>query len=97
MSAQQIARALVEDGLAACVNRLNGVKSTYFWAGALQEDTETLLIIKTASDSLAALRARITELHPYELPEVIAVPITGGSPEYIDWLHEQSTPGSLLK
>ncbi len=93
-SARTIAQTLVEEGLAACVNRIDGVKSTYFWAGSLQEDTETLLIIKTVSASLAEIQARIDALHPHELPEVIAVPINGGSTDYLNWLSEQSQPRS---
>jgi len=90
-TAARLARALVEGGLAACVNRLDGIESTYRWQGELQSDRESLLLIKTVAGALEALEKRIIELHPYELPEVVAVPITTGSAGYLDWLESQVT------
>jgi periplasmic divalent cation tolerance protein len=82
----RIANTLVEEKLAACVNRLPRVSSTYRWEGKVQSETETLLMIKTAERLLEPLGKRIRELHPYELPEVIALPIEGGSERYLAWL-----------
>lgn len=84
--AVQVARALVEEKLAACVNVLDGVRSIYRWQGAVQDDAEVLCVIKTTADRYAALEARLLALHPYEVPEVIALPIAGGSPAYLRWL-----------
>ncbi|MBS0226472.1 MAG: divalent-cation tolerance protein CutA [Proteobacteria bacterium] len=85
-SADRIATALVEERLAACVNVLPGVRSTYRWQGQIQRDDEVLLVIKTTDDRLAALRERLTALHPYELPELIAVEAASGLPAYLDWI-----------
>lgn len=82
----RLAETLVAEGLAACVNRLAGVVSNYRWEGRVQQDTESLLIIKTTRAGLPALTGRIRELHPYELPEVIAVPVVGGHAAYLDWV-----------
>jgi periplasmic divalent cation tolerance protein len=84
--AARLAETLVEERLAACVNRLAGVVSNFRWEGRVQQDTETLLIIKTTRAGLGALTARIRELHPYELPEVLAVPVVGGHGPYLEWL-----------
>jgi periplasmic divalent cation tolerance protein len=87
-SAQVIADALVGEHLAACVNRLPGVISTYRWQGAVSSDTETLLLIKTTVGRFEALKARLLQLHPYELPELIAVPVERGHPAYLDWVRD---------
>jgi periplasmic divalent cation tolerance protein len=81
-----LARRLVEERLAACVNRVAGVRSTYHWQGAVHDDAEVLLIAKTSAGCVATLSARIEELHPYELPEVIALPVALGAERYLDWL-----------
>mgnify|MGYP001764742969 CR=1 FL=1 len=75
MVAERIARALVENRLAACVNRLPPVKSTYRWQGALESATEVTLLIKCTRDRYPAVEEAIRQLHPYQVPEVIAVPI----------------------
>lgn len=85
-SADRIATALVEERLAACVNVLPGLRSTYRWEGQVRRDDEVLLMIKTTADRLAALRARLPALHPYELPELVAVEAAGGLPAYLDWI-----------
>jgi periplasmic divalent cation tolerance protein len=85
-SAERMATALVEERLAACVNRIAGVASTYRWQGKVCRDNEHLLLIKTTSERFAALCERILALHPYELPEVIAVDIVHGSAPYLDWI-----------
>jgi periplasmic divalent cation tolerance protein len=84
--AARLAEALVEARLAACVNRVAGAVSCYRWEGRVQQDSEALLIIKTTAERLAALTARIRELHPYELPEVVAVPVVGGLEDYLEWV-----------
>lgn len=84
--AERIARALVEQGVAACVNVVPGVVSFYRWKGALERDAETLLVIKTMGERLEALRAALLALHPYELPELVALPIGDGHRPYLDWL-----------
>jgi periplasmic divalent cation tolerance protein len=84
--AARIARALVEERLAACVNRLPGVNSTYRWQGEIHEDAEVLLLIKTTRERFDALRDRLAELHPYEVPELIALEVADGLPAYLDWL-----------
>lgn len=85
-SAAQLASALVEARLAACVNRVPGLVSTYRWEGEVQQSDEVLLLIKTTRERLPALSTQIRALHPYELPEIIAVPVLGGLEEYLDWV-----------
>ena len=85
-SGQILADALVGEGLAACVNRLPGISSTYRWQGKLVTDSEVLLLIKTTESRFAALRERVLALHPYELPELIAVPVAQGHAAYLDWV-----------
>lgn len=86
---KRIAQALVEERLAACVNQLPGVRSTYRWQGKIEEGSEELLIIKTNKDLFTALQQRVCELHSYAVPEVIAVPMIAGSEAYLQWLDEQ--------
>ncbi len=85
-SAQAIAEALVGERLAACVNRLPGVRSTYRWQGEVTTDTEELLLIKTTAGRFEMLKARLLQLHPYELPELVAVPVVRGHDAYLDWV-----------
>jgi len=89
--AASLARALVDEGLAACVNIVPGVQSIYQWEGRLQEDEEVLCLIKTRPAVFDRARARILELHPYEVPEILAFAVDNGSPAYLDWL-KKSTP-----
>jgi periplasmic divalent cation tolerance protein len=91
-TAARIARALVEEGLAACVNRIGGVRSTYAWQGAVHDDAEVLLVIKTTRARLDALQVRLVALHPYELPELVAVEVTGGLAPYLDWVAASTRP-----
>jgi periplasmic divalent cation tolerance protein len=84
--ADRIAEALVSEGLAACVNILPGIASVYRWEGQVQRDAEVLLLIKTTRGRLPELTDRVRGLHPYELPEVIAVPVSGGLPDYLQWV-----------
>ena len=83
---RRIARTLVDERLAACVNIVAGVVSVFRWQGAVQEEGEVLLVLKTAADRLDALRERLVALHPYECPEVLALPVEAGHAPYLDWL-----------
>ena len=83
-----LARVLVERRLAACVNAVSQVASTYRWQGEVQQDQETLLIIKTTAPRLAAVERTIREKSKYELPEVIAIPVQAGSTDYLEWVRE---------
>jgi periplasmic divalent cation tolerance protein len=85
--AERIARALVEEGLAACVNILPPMRSIYRWKGKIEDASEQLLVIKAAVAHFPAIRDRLCALHPYELPEIIAVPIVDGLPAYLAWLN----------
>lgn len=90
---ERIARALVEDRLAACVNRVPGVQSAYRWQGKVEQSAEELLIIKTSSKLFERLKQRVQELHSYSVPEIIALPILEGSESYLNWLREQLLAG----
>ncbi|EWG07078.1 MAG: periplasmic divalent cation tolerance protein [Candidatus Aramenus sulfurataquae] len=85
---KKIAKALIDERLAACVNLVPYVKSFYVWEGKTVEDDEGLLIIKTDKESLEKVIKRVKELHPYTLPEVISIDISGGLPEYLKWIVE---------
>ena len=85
-SARHLAEALVGESFAACVNRIPGIHSTYRWKGEVTTDTEELLMIKTTAERFEALRERLLALHPYELPELIAVPVERGHAAYLDWV-----------
>ena len=89
--AEKIAAALVENGEAACVNIVPGVRSIYRWEGKVCDTGEWLLLIKSTAGRFDAVRRRIHEMHSYELPEVIAVSIAAGDPDYLRWLSDQST------
>ena len=84
------ARALVERRLAACVNVLAPCQSVYRWQGKVEEATEVPLLIKTTATHYAALEAALRELHPYEVPEIIALPVSAGLPAYLDWVHQET-------
>ena len=85
---QKIARALIEKRLAACVNLVPQIRSFYRWEGKIQDDPESLLVIKTSRSLFAAVRAEVERLHSYHVPEVLCVPILEGSPNYMAWLGE---------
>ncbi len=84
--AQRLAGALIEERLAACVNILPGMVSVYSWKGAMTSANEALLLIKTERRVYPRLETRLRELHPYELPEIVAVDIERGLPDYLDWI-----------
>ncbi|KAH7524935.1 hypothetical protein FEM48_Zijuj06G0172000 [Ziziphus jujuba var. spinosa] len=83
---KKLAGSIVNEKLAACVNRVPGVESVYLWEGEVQTDSEELLIIKTRQSLLDALTQHVKANHPYDVPEVIALPINGGSLQYLEWL-----------
>jgi periplasmic divalent cation tolerance protein len=91
-TAGQIARALVEEGLAACGNVIPGVRSLYRWQGRVQEDAEALLVLKTERRLLPALKERLPALHPYEVPELLALAVEDGLGPYLEWIGASLRP-----
>ena len=89
-TAERIATALVEERLAACVNILPGLRSIYRWQDRVETADEVLLLIKTSADAYPALQDRLRELHPYELPELLAVESTSGLPAYLQWVTDET-------
>jgi periplasmic divalent cation tolerance protein len=90
--AETLARTLVEERLAACVNVHPPMTSLYWWKGTLERDEESQLVIKTTRARLEALAARIHELHSYEMPELLIVPVAWGSEGYLDWVRASVAP-----
>ena len=84
--AAELAKLLVEERLAACANLLPAIRSIYRWQGKLQDENEVLLLLKTRAEHLERLKLRILELHPYDVPEVLAVPVEAGYQPYLEWL-----------
>jgi periplasmic divalent cation tolerance protein len=91
-TAARIARALVEERLAACVNLVPGVRSIYRFEGRVHDESEVLLIVKARAERAAALETRVRALHPYEVPEVLHLAAAGGSAAYLAWVLEESAP-----
>lgn len=91
-TAARIARVLVDERLAACVNVLPGVHSIYRWERRVDTAAEVLLLAKTTDEREPALRARLAALHPYDVPEVIALRIEAGLPAYLDWIARETEP-----
>ena len=91
--AEPLAASLVEEGLAACVNIVSGVLSIYRWQGQVEREAEALLLVKTEEAHLNALAQKVGQLHPYDVPEVLALPVSEGSPDYLAWLAESLRPG----
>ena len=87
---QTLASILVNERLAACVNVLAEMESVYRWKGGVESERERQVVIKTTRDRLEALRKRIHELHPYELPEFVVIDIDGGSDAYLDWVKAET-------
>jgi periplasmic divalent cation tolerance protein len=92
-AAERLAESLVGKRLAACVNILAPCRSVYRWKDALQRDEEHPVLIKTTEERYAALEAAIRAGHPYELPEIVAMPIEKGLPEYLEWIATETAPG----
>ncbi|WIA44510.1 hypothetical protein OEZ86_007249 [Tetradesmus obliquus] len=92
--ADSLASALVEGKLAACVNIVPGLTSVYSWKGKIEKDPELLLIIKTQASLLENLTAKVKQLHPYDEPEVLALPVVGGSASYLAWVRDSTTAGA---
>jgi periplasmic divalent cation tolerance protein len=88
--AGRLARTLVEERLAACVNILAAMTSVYRWQGRIQQEHEHQLVMKTQSARIPALQARLRELHPYDVPELLVVPVMSGSEEYLGWVRENT-------
>lgn len=86
--AAKVAKGLVERRVAACVNILGPVRSLFYWKGKLEDDRERILLVKTRKDRFTDLEAALGELHPYEVPELIAIPIEEGSAAYLNWVDE---------
>jgi periplasmic divalent cation tolerance protein len=93
--ADRIARTLVEQKLAACVNRLPAVDSVYRWQGAVERAVEVPLLIKTTRERLPEVQEAIRALHPYEVPEIIAIPVVAGLPAYLRWVVDETQPPLL--
>ena len=91
-TARRIVHALVEENLAACGNLIPGVESIYRWEGQVETSAEVLAVLKTGTARYAQLEARLKELHPYEVPECLALRVAEGSPAYLRWLHEAVAP-----
>ncbi|MBM4184369.1 MAG: divalent-cation tolerance protein CutA [Gemmatimonadetes bacterium] len=87
--AERIGETLVAERLAACANVVPGVRSVFRWQGAVSRESEVLVLVKTTSDALEALRRRIVEVHPYDVPEVIALDVCAGHEPYLDWVRAE--------
>lgn len=94
--AERLARALVGERLAACVNLLPGMRSWYWWEGRIDETAEVVLIAKTTVANMDAVVARVTTLHSYTTPCVVFLPVVGGNPPFLDWLRGEVPPRSAL-
>ena len=88
----KIAKSLLEDKLCACVNIIPQVESYYWWEGKIESDSELLMMIKSRADLLASVTDRVKQVHEYDVPEVIGVPILGGNAKYLEWIKESTKP-----
>jgi periplasmic divalent cation tolerance protein len=88
--AEQVVRALLDEHLVACGNMIPSVTSVYRWEGAIQQETEVMVMLKTTERLTDAVIARIRAMHPYEVPEIVAVDIAAGLPEYLGWIREST-------
>jgi periplasmic divalent cation tolerance protein len=89
-TAQALARALLERRCIACANLIHGVESMYWWEGGIESAAEVLLVFKTTADQIDLLKAAITELHPYDTPELVVLPITAGLEKYLAWIVKET-------
>jgi len=85
---EEVANFIVENKLGACVNVVKEVNSLYWWKGKIERDKESLLIVKTSAERFRKLVEKVKEIHPYTVPEIIALPIIGGNPDYLNWIDE---------
>lgn len=92
-SAERVAQSLVEERLVACVNILPAVRSVYRWHGSVEEAKEVLLVIKARREDVGSVAQRVQQLHPYEVPEVIAIDIVDGHAPYLEWLRVETDRG----
>ncbi len=90
----KISKALLKSRLAACVNSVSDVNSMYWWNQNIEQDKERLLIIKTRRDLYADLEKTIKNIHPYDVPEIVALPVAAGSASYLEWIKSETEPGS---
>lgn len=90
--AKDLVEAILKERLAACANVVESVKSVYWWKGKLERDNESLIILKTQESKFDELAARVKELHSYENPEIVAVPILKGSSDYLGWIDDEVNP-----
>ena len=88
-TASAVVRVLLEEGLIACGNIVNGIRSIYRWEGKICDDAEVLLILKTVARAIPRLKERVVDLHPYDCPEVLAVPVAEGHEDYLSWVMDQ--------
>lgn len=89
---EAIARALIEEGLAACVNLLPGVRSIYRWQGAVEQADEFTLLVKTVMQRQQQVQKRIADLHPYDIPEILVLSVADGLPAYLQWVRDETSP-----
>lgn len=92
--ARRIGRTVVEERLAACANLLGAIESVYWWEGNLESANEVALVVKTAGDRVDALIQRLVELHPYDCPCIVSLPIEQGHPPFLDWIHAETRPSA---
>lgn len=92
--AERVARSVIEHRLAACAQVSGPITSFYRWEGRVQADEEWMVVIKTAADRLDDLVAHVDGVHPYDVPEIVAVPVTGGNPAYLEWVRDESRGGT---
>ena len=90
--AVNIGKALVDERLAACTNIVKGIRSIYRYEGEVFDEAECLMVIKTVAENFDALEKRVREMHPYEVPEIIALPVIKGSTPYLDWVRDNAGP-----
>jgi periplasmic divalent cation tolerance protein len=88
--ASKISHTVVEERLAACVNIMHSVRSIYRWQGRVEDESEVLMVVKTKRTLFERLQGRVKELHSYEVPEIIGLPVIEGSKEYLDWLGQET-------
>ncbi len=93
--ARNIGKVLVEERLAACVNIIDGMESMFWWEGEAQSEKETILIAKTTADRLDDLTVKVKEVHSYDCPCIVALPIQGGNPDFLSWIAEEVHPKSV--